>query len=88
MKKNLSIIVLVILAVCLVGFAIDRFVPASPVSAASEAQPAASSASHANIGAVPPAPTAQPVIFVVAGLVCVLFGILAVSPLLTGDPDR
>ena len=56
MKKILILLCLVILALSLVGFALERLVLASPV------------------------------IFVVAGSVFALFGILAVSPLVVGDP--
>ncbi len=58
MKKILILLSLVIFTLVLVGFALERLAPASPV------------------------------ILVVAGLVCGLFGILAVSPLLTGDPNQ
>ncbi len=89
MKKNLSILVLVILALCLVGFAIERAVPANTASAASEAHAALVNAGPADKEAVPPArPTAQPVIYVVSGLVCVLFGIIAAAPLLIIDSTR
>jgi hypothetical protein len=88
MKKKLSLLFIVIFTLCLVGFALDRLAPASPASAASEAHPVPNSAAPAPAEAAPSAPAAQPVIYVVGGLVCALFGIIAVSPLLMGDPAR
>ncbi len=89
MKKNLTVLVLVILALCLVGFAIERALPANIVSAASETHLASINAGPAEKEAVPPArSTVQPVIYVVAGIVCVLFGALAVAPLFLRGSNR
>jgi len=88
MKKTLSYLTIVVLAIFLVGFAFDRIVPANTAHAASEIQPALSNASPSEKEAVPPSHLAQPVVFVVIGLVCVLFGILAISPLLLDEPSQ
>ncbi len=88
MKKNLSILVLVILALCLVGFAASRLAPASPVSAASESHLVSSSVSPAENVSATPTLAAQPVVYLVTGIVCTLFGVLAIAPLILGDPNR
>ena len=88
MKKKLSYLAIVLLTVCLVGFAFDRIVPAGSVHAANETSPVLSSAGTAETEAVPRAPSAQPVVLVVTGLVGALFGVIAVSPLVIGDPVR
>ncbi len=86
MKKSLTLLVIVVLTICLVGLAVERIVPASMVQAAGESDPALRSAGPAEKEAVP-VTRAQPVVFVVIGLVCVVFGIIAVSPLLVDDPE-
>jgi hypothetical protein len=89
MKKNLGLLALFVLAACLMDFAFDRILPAAPVAhAASDAHPVLSSAGPTGAPAVPLPLSAQPVAFVVTGLVCVLFGILAVAPLLLNDLPR
>ncbi len=88
MKKNLIFIVaIVILTLGLVGFAFERLAPASPASAASETLQVSNSAIPAEIASAPVEPLAQPVICVVTGIVGVLFGILAVAPLILNDPN-
>ncbi len=87
MKKNSTLLVIVVLTICLLGFAVERFIPASTAQAASEAHAALRSAVPAEKDAVPVKP-AQPVVFVVTGLVCAIFGLIAVSPLLVEAPDR
>ncbi len=87
MKKNLPLLVIVVLTVCLVSFAVERFIPASRVQAASEAHPALHSAGSAEKDAAP-VKHAQPVVFVVTGLVCVVFGLISVAPLLLDDSER
>lgn len=76
----------VVLTLCLVGFAFAQIVSASPVHAASEPHPALSSTGPAEKEAVPLTHSTQPVVFVVTGLVCVLFGMITLSPLLIDDP--
>ncbi len=88
MKKNLLLLTSFILTLCVVGFAIYQLAPASPVSAASEVHTAAFSATPVEKVSTPAAPAAQPVIYLVTGLVCALFGILAVAPLFLGDSNR
>ncbi len=86
MKKTLSFLVITVLTICLVSFAFDHIVPASPVHAAIETQPISSSADPAQTQVLRPGPSTEPVVFIITGLVCGLFGILAVSPLLIDDP--
>ncbi len=79
---------MVVLTLGLVGFAFTQIVPAGTVHAADETHPALSSAGPSDKEAVPLTHSAQPVVFVVTGLVCVLFGIAAISPLLIDDPAQ
>ncbi len=87
MKKNITLLAVLVLTICVVGVAVERFIPASPVKAASENHPALSSAGPAEKDAVP-VKHAQPVVFVVTGLACLVFGLIAVAPLLVEDPER
>ena len=89
MKKNLNLLAVVkysirvvLLTVCLVGFAFARVAPTSTVHAASDTRLLLSSAGPSEREAVPLTRSALPVVFVGTGLVCALFGIIAVSPLL------
>jgi hypothetical protein len=82
MKKKLMILGLALIAVCLAVVAYDRIVPAAAVHAA-----CAQSLQAANpVSSHQEERTAQPVVLVGAGLVSVLLGVLAVSPLLVGEP--
>lgn len=82
MKKKLVILAIALIAVCLTVVAYDRVVPAAAVHAA-----CAQSYQVANpIPSPQEARTAQPVVLVGAGLVSVLLGVLAISPLLVGEP--
>ncbi len=85
MKKIWLLLPIIILTLCLVGFAIDRLEPASPVSAANEVQPVSMDTSLGKPEAAQRASTVQPVVFVAAGLVCSLFGVLAIAPLFLKD---
>ncbi len=87
MKKKLAALVFVLLAVFLAILAYDRVVPAATVHAACAQSPQAASVSPSAHTALPLVP-AQPVVFIGAGLVSILLGILAISPLLVGDPER
>jgi hypothetical protein len=84
MKKYLGYLVLVLLTLYVAG----RIVPASAVHAANETQLVASSTSPSEKEAAPNKGSAQPVVFIVTGCVCVLFGIVAVSPLLIFSGDK
>lgn len=86
MKKNLSLLALVLLLVCLVGFVFNQIVPNRALHAAGEMHPVTSSAGPFEKESVPLTRSAQPIVSVVMGLICVLFGILAAVPLLVDDP--
>ena len=88
MKKNLSLLTAIVLTLFLVSLVSELNVPADAAPAASKTRPVLSSAGPSEEDATPPARPAQPVVFIVTGLVCALFGISAVSPLLVGDPAR
>ncbi len=88
MKKYLSLLTIIVLTICLVGYVFDRISPASTVYAGSETHPVMSSAGPSETEAVPITRSVQPVVFIATGLVCVLFGILAVYPLLIEDPAQ
>jgi hypothetical protein len=91
MKKNLSLLAIVLLAICLVGFAYDRTVPAGTVHAAGETDTTSGSAGptakllKTNMDSVPLTLPVRPFAWVVTGLVCVLSGIMAIAPLLIED---
>ncbi len=87
-KQSILIIAILILTLCLVGFAASRLAPASPVSAASESHLVSSSVSPAENVSATPTLAAQPVVYLVTGIVCTLFGVLAIAPLILGDPNR
>ena len=87
MKKVLSLLVLVLLSACLMGFAFDRLGPGAH-PAASASHPIQNDASPAQTTEVPLAPAVQLAAFVVAGLACVLFCVLAVAPLVLNDSRR
>ncbi len=90
MKKNVRYLAIIVLAIILVGFALDRLAPASSVHAAGFPTPALNSTgpSETEKGALPPAGATQPVVIVVTSLVFVLFGVIALSPLLIEDPAQ
>ncbi len=90
MKKKWSYLFIILLAIFLVGFALDHITPASPVHAAGVPTPSLRGAgpSETEKESVSPAGSAQPVVFVVTGLVFVLFGVIALSPLLIEDPAQ
>jgi len=88
MKKILSYLAIFVVSIFLMGLAFEWIVPASMAHAASETQPRLSNASSSEKDVVPPAHPAQPAVFVVTVLVCILFGIIAISPLLFDDPTR
>lgn len=88
MKKNLSILASVVLIICLVSFAFDQIVSASTVHAASETHSIMRSAGSAEEEAAPLSRSPQLVVFVPVGVVFILFGIIAISPLLIGDPTK
>ncbi len=82
MKKTIYTLVILVFTVGLVGFAFDRMMPASVAQAISEYQPAmeAVEAPEKEVGMVQ-----HPVglaVFVAIGLVCMVFGAAAVSPLI------
>ena len=86
--KNLGLLAIVMLTICLMSYALDRIAPASIVHAAGETQPSISQARPAERAAsIPLIPSTQPVVSIVIGLVCLLFGLIAVSPLLITDPE-
>ena len=88
MKKKLSFLAIIVLTLCLVGFAVDRIIPASTVHAAGETQVGLSSAGPVEKGDAAVTRPAQPIVWVVIGLVCAIIGIIAVSPLVIGEPGR
>lgn len=63
-------------------------VSASTVHAASETHTVVSSADNSEEEAVSPPPSTQPVVIVITVLVFVLFGIIAIFPLLFDDPVK
>jgi hypothetical protein len=88
-KRRLRLLAMVVLTIGLLSFAVDRIVPASRVAnAASETNAAWSDAGSPETEAVPLTSLAQPVVIVVTGLVCLLFGVLAISPLLLDGSAR
>jgi len=88
-RRKLRLLAIVALTIGLLSFAVDRIVPASlVVSAASETHVALSDAGSPQKEAVPLTRLAQPVAIVVTGLVCLLFGVLAISPLLLDGSAR
>lgn len=88
MKKNLRFLAIMVLVIFAAGLALEPVIPAHPVQAAAEQpmQPAVINPSEKE--AAPVAPSTHPVIPVVTGIVCVLFGVIAVIPLLIDDPAR
>jgi hypothetical protein len=86
MKKTLSLLVIVVLAACLMSFAFGRMTPA--IHFISDTQRIVSGPGLAAPPAMPSAFLAQPVAVVVTGLVCGLFGLLALAPLLLNEPGR
>jgi len=85
MKKNLILLPLVIFAVCLTGFALDRVVPASRMHAMGESLPVLRDAVLLVKQSVL-IPALQTIVIVIAGLECLLFGMIALIPLLVDDP--
>lgn len=85
MKKTVRLIAAAVLTLCLVGFALDRVLPTNAVHAASQSAPALASANPVDKQPVPLTKSTQPEALIV-GLVCVLFGIAAISPLLIDRP--
>jgi hypothetical protein len=88
MKKNLSTLIIVMIAICLVSYSIGLNHTSSTVLAASETYPVLKSTSHTESEALSLPQSAQLAVIVVVGLVCGLFGILAVSPLLIDKAAR
>jgi len=86
MKKILSLLTLLGLSICLLGISLDRIVPASTVNAAPLSPPVSVSAGSSEQQAVSLRLSAQPVAFALTGLECLLFGVIAISPLLIDDP--
>ena len=85
MKKILSSIAIVMLIICMFGFVFVRLIPSTTVEAAAGTHLSASIAGPENqTAAISFSPT--PVVFVLAGLACALFAIMALSPLLIDDP--
>jgi hypothetical protein len=78
MKKNLRFIIIIVLTMFLVGFVYDRIAAPTVGQAASETSPAAET------GVVPLTRSEHPVVFAVIALVGVLFGAIAIFPLLIG----
>ncbi len=83
-KRNFCLLVIVVLAICLAG----GIVPPAAVSAARDGGPALSYAGPSETEALPLARPTQPVVFVVTGLVCTIFAMIAVSPLLIDEPEQ
>ncbi len=90
MKKKLGWLAVVLLTLCLVSFALERIAPASPVQADRTVQPDLGETSAMVEESVPLTGSAaagpEPAVSIATGLVCVLFAILAFSPLLIDDP--
>ncbi len=84
-KKQLFLVT-VFLAVFWVCFAMNGFVPVHAVQAGGEIVQTGFSAGPLEQKEKPASQPAQTVVFVGAGLVCILFGVLTVSPLLLADP--
>ena len=82
MKNALGLLVLVVLAAGLMGFAFDRNGPGTQAGKAGLSSDAAAQAPAVIVAA------AQPVAYVVTGLAFVLFGVLAVGPLVLNDSAR
>jgi hypothetical protein len=76
MKKEMSFSVVVVLAICLVYFAFFRVLPES----------CEISTQTGSLAACEDDSASQPVLFVPAGLVCAVFSVMAISPLLVDDP--
>ena len=85
MKKNLTLLFIVLLTLCLVSFVFDRILPATAVSAASDPSSEWAVTGPAETEPAPPASSTPPVVYVIIGLVVVLFATVAISPLLLGD---
>ena len=83
-KRIFCLLVIVMLVICLVG----GIVPLATVSAAGDSGPALSYAEPPETEAVPLTPSTQPVVFAVTGLICALFAMIAVSPLLIDEPAQ
>ncbi len=86
-KKNGLFLLTVLLAIFLANFAFYRIAPVHTVHAGGETIRIALSAGPTGAEEKPSSSRpAQTVVFLGAGLVCVLFSVLAVSPLLLDDP--
>lgn len=88
MKNKLSFLTIIIIITCMAGFAFDKFIPTSTVHASNLSHPAVSSAAPVEKETVPSGSASNPVISVVVGFVCVVFGVVAVAPLLVEDQKR
>ena len=86
MKKNLSLLFIVLLAVCLIGFTLDRIVPAKALQVVSETHSVSGSAGFSDKKAVLLTRSAQPVEIIPIGLVCALVAMMTVAPLLIDEP--
>ena len=88
-NKKLSLLALAVLTLCLLGLAFGQFASAGAVAqAANETQLVLASAGPSEKQTIPATRLAQPIAAAATGLVCVLFGIIAVAPLLLGDPAQ
>ncbi len=88
MKKSWKLIAIVVLTICMVGYAFDRIVPANIVNASSETHREFNSAGPSEKEVLIHTSSEQPVVFIVTGLVCALFGTIAVAPLLLEKPTQ
>lgn len=88
MKKNLVLLAIVLLSGLLVGFALDRTLLAGTVRAAGEIYPVISSATSPQPAAAAQPSAVRPAVIAAVGLVCALFGMMAVFPLWIGDPAQ
>lgn len=88
MKRNLGLLASIVLIICLISLAFDQIVSSSTVHAASETRMVYNSSGSFEEEADTSSRSPQPVDFVAAGVVFVLFGVIAVFPLLVGDPAK
>lgn len=86
MKEIFRFLTLVVLSVCMVGFALDQLTSTSTAYAVGEACPELSSARPSEKEILSITGSLHPVILIAAGCACILSGIIAILPLLIDDP--
>jgi hypothetical protein len=81
MKRTLYFLTLILL-IGLLSFAFDQLIPAGQAHAASLTQPVLNNAVPIQKEMISLNSPVNPIVFLAIGLVCVIFGAVAVSPLL------